>query len=151
MSEQQHDQTARPGVRVKRPTEGDLQNTIHALEGVFWALEMGSGARMRLLALELSVLSFLALGGCVSDQKQALAQCIREVQRLPSVVEIFPGVRDELHMFTCMEAKGYEVERLEQHSKKCAGAGNHFSYYVWCYHPMGRISRAAFWLEARFD
>ena len=91
-----------------------------------------------------------ALTGCVSDQKQALAQCTRELERLPEVFEVFPRVRDEIHTHLCMEAKGYEVEQLNQHSKKCATAINHFSYYVWCYHPMGRLARMAFYLEALF-
>jgi len=30
----------RPKARVDRPDEGDLETTIHALHGIFWALNM---------------------------------------------------------------------------------------------------------------
>jgi hypothetical protein len=98
----------------------------------------------------------LALSGCVSDQKIALAQCKLELTQMPptGVVadELHVGeVRAEIHMLDCMELKGYERDSLKHRSKKCDQTPSGYSFYAWCYHPTGPLARLGYWVESALD
>ena len=95
----------------------------------------------------LLIVCSLALSGCVSDQKMALAQCKLELTKMPPNGE----VAAEIHMLMCMEAKGYERDSLKHRSKKCDQTPSGYSYYAWCYHPTGPLARLGYWVESTLD